>query len=118
MIMRSRRHDEGGVAPQLCGLGSGRGRVRSLQCDLVIELVWYFVNCLRAKQVAAGSGGVLDSVGPCADDRLCALRRDTVLALRSSVLLEVGPSKMTARVRYPRSTTETERKPAQRANDE
>ena len=40
-----------------------------------------------------------------------------MLALRSSVLLHGWTVKMTARVRYLRSTTETERKPAQGADD-
>ena len=40
-----------------------------------------------------------------------------MLALRSSVLLHGWTVKVTARVRYLRSTTETERKPAQGADD-
>ncbi len=40
-----------------------------------------------------------------------------MLALRSSVLFHGWTVKMTARVRYLRSTTETERKPAQWADD-
>ncbi len=43
-----------GDAQQLCGLGSGRGRVRSLRCDLVIELVWHFVNCLPSPGKTGG----------------------------------------------------------------
>jgi hypothetical protein len=76
-----------GVAPQLCCLGSERGRVRALRCDLEIELVWHSVNCPWAKQVLAG--GVLDGVG-----LLCEqpLRRDTLLVLHSPVLLQVGPA--------------------------
>ncbi len=48
-----------GNAPQLCGLGSGRGRVLALQYDLrlVIKLVWHSVNCPRAKQALAGPQG-------------------------------------------------------------
>ncbi len=40
-----------------------------------------------------------------------------MLALRRSVLLHGWTVKVTARVRYLRSTTETERKPAQGTND-
>ncbi len=53
-----------GGAPQLCCLGSGRGRDCSLQRDLVIELFWHSVILPLGKS-AGGSrtgGGLLDSV--------------------------------------------------------
>ncbi len=53
------------AAPQLCCLGSGRGRDGSLQRDLVIELFWHSVILPLGKS-AGGSrigGGVLGSIG-------------------------------------------------------
>jgi hypothetical protein len=49
-----------GDAPQLCGLGSGRRRVCSLQRDLVIELFWHSVKLPLGKS-AGGSRPHLSS---------------------------------------------------------
>ncbi len=53
-----------GDAPQLCGLGSGRGPVRALRSDLVIELGRPICQLALGKTGAPWTtGGVLHSVG-------------------------------------------------------